>query len=464
MVITVASAMIPILRLTKIPLKNIILLDLKARRTKPTKWWILGAVSMVTCAVVPGFLPHNLIGMIAACALATFAIAGLVPLIPFLTRQISKASTKIPGLSQEVQLGIRNVRDSKSLMNSIQLFASAIAIVAFMASLFNTMGTDLVRVWDRDVKYDLSLVLRHTDKASLEALGKINGVKSYAGCYQYYYYLSEHQTYLNTLYGIENEDIFQYMPVGQVQENKKALDDLNTGKNIIVANVLKDSLGLHLGDKLSIQFSDHTSPYAITGFIETNWGIGHVGYISAANYRAETGATNFDYVYVKTDGDPDTVKKSIFRALGKEVLRLDTKEELRKANADKVVGIFKAINTYAQLALLVGLIGIINNLAASFLERKRSFALLRCVGMSRKGLNRMLLTEAAVMGLSGVVFGILTAVVMSRTIPSIVLPMWGKVSVHLAVNEIVVLGIGGFLALVVLSIIPVLGNRKISLM
>ena len=108
-----------------------------------------------------------------------------------------------------------------------------------------------------------------------------------------------------------------------------------------------------------------------------------------------------------------------------------------------MVGIFKAINTYAQLALLVGLIGIINNLAASFLERKRSFALLRCVGMSRKGLNRMLLTEAAVMGLSGVVFGILTAVVMSRTIPSIVLPMWGKVSVHLAVNEIVVLGIGG---------------------
>jgi len=150
-VITVASAMIPILRLTKITIKNIILSDFTQRRTKSTKWWIFGVASMIACLVVPGFLPHNLIGMIASCALATLAIAGLIPLIPFLTRQISKASIKIPGLRAEVQLGIRNVRDSKSLMNSIQLFASAIAIVAFMASLFSTMGTDLVRVWDGEV-------------------------------------------------------------------------------------------------------------------------------------------------------------------------------------------------------------------------------------------------------------------------------------------------------------------------
>ena len=67
---------------------------------------------------------------------------------------------------------------------------------------------------------------------------------------------------------------------------------------------------------------------------------------------------------------------------------------------------FNAINSYCYLALLVGIIGIVNNLVASFIERKRSFAMYRCVGMSKKSLNRMLITEAVGMGVFGVAFGI----------------------------------------------------------
>ena len=83
--------------------------------------------------------------------------------MPFLTYHLSRLIGKLPFLSQDIVLGVRNVRDNKSLMNNIQLFSAAIAIVAFMASLFNTMGADLVKAYVQDRKFDISLVLRHSD-------------------------------------------------------------------------------------------------------------------------------------------------------------------------------------------------------------------------------------------------------------------------------------------------------------
>lgn len=462
-IVTTASAVLPILGLTKTPIKNIILNDLGKGQRKPSRLWIAGVVLLVACAVGPSFLPNNLVGMVIASGLATGALVGLVPLVPFLTRHVSRLIGRLPFLSHDVVLGVRNVRDNKSLMNNIQLFSAAIAIVAFMASMFRTMGADLVKAWERDTNYDISLVLRHSDEKSLAVLAQVQGVEAYTGSHQKHVPLPDHNIYLNILYGIEGADFFNFMTVGQLDANQAALVNLNDGKNIILTNVLKDKLGLKVGDPLSIQFGSQQVAYTITGFVETNMGIGHVGYISIPNFRQDMGVSDFDYVYIQTSGDADAVKRNILRALGKEVMRIETKAEQMAANADKVVGIFTAINSYAQLALLVGLIGIVNNLVASFIERKRGFAMLRCVGMSKRSLNRMLITEALAMGLFGVTFGLVCALVMSTVIPVAVSVLWGKVTVQLAVTEMAVMGGVGILAMLAISVVPVLSHNKLSL-
>jgi putative ABC transport system permease protein len=173
--------------------------------------------------------------------------------------------------------------------------------------------------------------------------------------------------------------------------------------------------------------------------------------------------SDYDYIDIQATGDPELVKNNILRALTKEVMSIQTKQDLTSANADKVIGIFGAINSYCYLALLVGIIGIVNNLIASFIERKRSFALLRCVGMSKKGLNRMLVTEAVGMGVFGVTFGIACAVIMSATIPAAVIILWGKVVTQLAVKEMVIIGAVGILAMFAISIVPVVRSEKMSL-
>ncbi len=168
--ITTASAILPILRLTRTPIKNIILNDLGQKEGKKNRLWIAGMVLLAACVIVPRFLGSSFTGMVIASSLATGALVGLVPVVPFLTGHLSRLIGKLPFLSQDIVLGVRNIRDNTSLMNNIQLFSAAIAIVAFMASMFNTMGADLLKAFDRDMKFDMAVVLRHSDQSTLAAV------------------------------------------------------------------------------------------------------------------------------------------------------------------------------------------------------------------------------------------------------------------------------------------------------
>ncbi len=475
MVITMLSAVLPILRLTRTSIKDIILNDFRKKTGKKTLWWVAGVVLMVACLIGPSFLPNSsFTGMIGASLLAVGALIGLIPLVPFLTGLISRLAGKLPFLSQDMVLGIRNIRDNPSLMNNIQLFSASIAIVVFMASMFNTMISDLLLSFDRDTKYDIQMTLRHSDLNALAAINQIDGVDSSAGAYLTHTSLLNYQTFINALAGIEDEDFFNFYRVKDLEKNREALATLNDGKNIITTTVMKGKFGLKNGDTLLLQFGSKQVPYTITGFVDTNWGIGHAGFISADNYRADMGISDYDIIYIKGKGlqglsqaqatqAEDSLKNNILRALGKDVMMIQTKTEWNASVADKVVSMFKAINSYCYLALLVGIIGIVNNLVVSFIERKRSFAMFRCIGMSKKSLNRMLITEAVAMGILGVGYGVLTALVMSAAIPVAVGALWGRVTTQLAVNEIFIIGSVGILAMLAISIVPVVRSKKMSL-
>jgi putative ABC transport system permease protein len=461
--ITTLTAVLPILRLTKTPIKNIILNDLTRKQGKRSLWWIAGIVLLAACVFVPQFLPSNFIGMAVGGTLAMGALLGLIPLVPFLTHQISRWIGEVLFLKQDVILGVRNTRDNKSLMNNIQLFSVAIAIVAFMASLFNTMGADLLKAFERDMKFDVRLVLRHSDEESLAKLSQVEGVESFAGSFQSHAAILNHDTFLNVLGGIDDVNYFTFNPVQELDGAREAIASLDEGKNVITTNVLKAKLGLELGDTLLIQFGSRQVPYTITGFVETNMGIGHVGYISSNNYKEDMGVSDYDFIFVKAMDGAENTKNNILRALNKEVMSIDTKDELTRANADKVVAMFNAISSYGYFALLVGVIGIINNLAVSFIERQRNFAMIRCIGMSKKSLNRMLITESIVMGALGVGFGILCALVMSTVIPVTVSLLWGKVTVQLAFKEMALMGVVGILAMFAIACVPILRSDKMSL-
>jgi putative ABC transport system permease protein len=77
------------------------------------------------------------------------------------------------------------------------------------------------------------------------------------------------------------------------------------------------------------------------------------------------------------------------------------REELR--DADLILGRLYAL---LALALLIGILGVVNTLALSVLERTRELGLLRAVGLTRRQLRTVVRIEAALIALVGGVLGI----------------------------------------------------------
>lgn len=462
-VITILSALLPILKTTRIPIKNILVNDLEPEQVRKSKVWIIGVILMVACLGITPFLSANLTGMILGCGLATGVLVGLVLVIPALVTLASNTAQRLPFINQETALGIRNVRDNHCLMNNIKLFAATIAIVAFMTTIFNSLTMDLRRSYNEDMHFDIRLELRQTDDESLAALADTEGVLSYSGRYLASTEIVNHATWFNMLYGIDGASFFDYDQAVLPENTTEMINKLNQGKNIITTNIMKAKFDIQEGDDLIIRMNNKDVSYTVIGFVETNAGIGHIGFISAENYREDMGVSWYNEILIKADGDAEVVKNNIKRSLTKEVMSIQTRKELETANADKVGGVFNSISIYTYIAMFVGIIGIINNIVAGFIERKRSFALYRCVGMSKKGIKNMLTVETAIIGVFSVVFGLLASVIMMTTVPVAVSAVWGVVTVVPATRQILLMSAVSIVAMLVVSYVPTLQSTHLNI-
>lgn len=462
-VITTGSAMFSIWQCTKLSIRDVILHRPEQRITKNSKLWIPGILLMAACILVPQFLPITLSGMIISCILAVGALIGLITMIPVILRWIAKAS-ECAGLPQEVILAVRNIKDHKALSGNLKLFSAIIALVAYMVSIFNTMSTDLQTTWDKNYLYDVSMELQASDEKTLNRIKDVDGVTNAISFYSNYdSNLADYGLFFS-VFGITDASFFELNPMGGIDQAREAIDALAEGNNIITTEIMKSKLGLKPGDKLRVSCGDREMLFTITAFVDTNLGIGHIGYISRENVKKLAGNMYYDEYQVKGNISSDLLKINLKRVLTKNILKINTKQELRNANADKVDSIFNSINIYTYFAVAVGMLGLLNNIMSGYLERKRSLALYRCIGMSKKGISKMLMTEAIVVSLLGSLLGMLTALVMMITIPSAVGMLWGNVEVCPAVTEMTILGIAGLAVMAFISALPLRSGRVLSIM
>ncbi|MCO8276863.1 FtsX-like permease family protein [Actinoplanes sp. TRM 88003] len=98
----------------------------------------------------------------------------------------------------------------------------------------------------------------------------------------------------------------------------------------------------------------------------------------------------------------------------------DEYAERLNARLNEGLGVVTAL---LALAVIIALVGVANTLTLSVVERTRENALLRAIGLTRRGLRLTLATEALVMALTGTLIGVLLSV-------GITLSALGAVEVH----------------------------------
>jgi putative ABC transport system permease protein len=171
--------------------------------------------------------------------------------------------------------------------------------------------------------------------------------------------------------------------------------------------------GIHIGSKIDVAFKDgataHLTVRAITSSDDVvDQGAKYTSIATLAKYVPADRMPLDQLVFATAkEGQQDAAYKALKTALHdypQYTVRdqTDYKQELK----DQIGQLLNLIYGLLALAIIVAVLGVVNTLALSVVERTREIGLMRAIGLSRRQLRRMIRMESVVIALFGALLGL----------------------------------------------------------
>lgn len=214
-------------------------------------------------------------------------------------------------------------------------------------------------------------------------------------------------------FGIEPSTFGAFMPIPMVSGSLADLGD----RSIAVAEGVS---GVAVGDVLQVSYAGTTLDLTVDAVFGTSPILGGVSYVLPLQALADLGTEQLDSVaYITGDGTVplDELHARLDAAVAEvPIVTVSDQEgyaEQLRAPIDQLLFIIYAL---LGLAVIIAVLGIVNTLALSVIERTREIGLLRAVGLSRRQLRQMIRLESIVIALLGAALGVGLGVVFGVAI------------------------------------------------
>jgi len=178
---------------------------------------------------------------------------------------------------------------------------------------------------------------------------------------------------------------------------------------VIISEVLGERLGLTVGQSLPLVTPMGIKTFPILGRFYDYATDGGKAVMDQGVYRRlwkDQQATVLA-VYGKSAADTESIRREITNTLGQEFrIMTISHQELRADILTVFDRTFYVTYVLEFIALLVALLGIVNTLVTSILERQREFATLRAIGASAGQIRGMVFWESGYLAFLGAILGI----------------------------------------------------------
>ncbi|MDO8355124.1 MAG: FtsX-like permease family protein [Nitrospirota bacterium] len=189
---------------------------------------------------------------------------------------------------------------------------------------------------------------------------------------------------------------------------------------VLMSEVLANRLGLREGNRISVTTQAGPVNVPIEGIFYDYATDGGKMVMDRDWYQKQwpdDRVTVFP-IYLASGADVDQVRQSILTQIsGMEGVTVPPSvirnHELRKEILDIFDRTFVLTYVLEAIAVLVAVLGIINTLVTAVLERRREFATLRALGASARQVERLVLWEAAYLGLIGAALGVVGGLLLA---------------------------------------------------
>ncbi|UGQ12082.1 ABC transporter permease [Yinghuangia sp. ASG 101] len=183
---------------------------------------------------------------------------------------------------------------------------------------------------------------------------------------------------------------------------------------ITVSQDMAETHHLKVGDPLQVRFHGGSTARVVVGGIVRDGDLFSSGatYIGLGTVAANLPPDQMplDDVYFATAA-VGADRTEVYRALARNLepfphVKVRDQDSYKQALHDSVGTALYLVYALLALAVVVAVLGVVNTLALSVIERTRELGLLRAVGMTRRQIRRMIRTESVVIAVVGAVLGV----------------------------------------------------------
>jgi putative ABC transport system permease protein len=370
---------------------------------------LLGAagigVAVLALTSKPGQTPFLMV-MVAGALL----FLGVIALSPLIVRALSGIvgwpSARIFGVPGRLALANSRRNPKRAAVTTVALTVGVTLMTMFSVALTSVRSTADSSLRDRfPVDYQLSTQTGDDDRPIAgDAVARLRAKPEFSA-------VIEVRTASATVGG-HKEDVGSMTQrfLGRDLKPKVtagSLTDLRPGA-VVLHQRRASGLGARVGGTVSVRTRQGTANLRVAAIVSGESILPDV-LLNETDFTRSFGTKDPEQVYLIAKPGVSTVSS---RAAVDDALKAypavrvqsaaDIKDQLSKA----LEQVFLLVAGLLALAIVISLIGIANTLTLSVVERTRESALLRALGLTRRGLRRMLSLEALIISLIGALIGV----------------------------------------------------------
>ena len=206
---------------------------------------------------------------------------------------------------------------------------------------------------------------------------------------------------------------FQFIEGNDAQ----AYETLAAGGKVLAANTLYDRFGVEQGDEVELRTNEGFRTFDVGGVVVDFTGGGEAFVGSLNDLELFGGGTPDLFVMNAGAGtDPAAVRRDLVAAFPDLYLDISLNEEYKDRILALTQQTFYTTNGLLALAIFIAALGVANTLGMNLTDRQRDIAVLRTLGLTRRGVRTVVTVEGTVLVTLGTLMGVAIGILLSTVI------------------------------------------------
>ncbi len=211
--------------------------------------------------------------------------------------------------------------------------------------------------------------------------------------------------------------VTSFLLSGEGVSLEQALQRLQAGDAVMVSSVLSEKYDLQPGDSMWLRTRGGAREFQIAAVIVDFYNQGLVvtgSWDDMRRYFRVSDASAY-LLKVQSGYSVEDVRQRVDELYGRrDNLILESNQGIKQRIFRLMGQAFSMFDVLALIAVVVAALGVINTLTMNVMERTQEIGMLRGVGLTRRQVMAMVLSEAAVMGIISGLLGLVFGVILSR--------------------------------------------------